>query len=177
MSAVLVFWPSRPPYQEGSLLLGPSVFGVLVVLSFRWTSFLSGVKSTAMLYLFGSFSVLSDESTIYKYRGGISLLVLSEFIALRSSRSKRVPAFSRETTSVMLVHQTVPSVWVLTTSNFTQLSQHFEASWLFFAVSGRTLTHQEYPSSDKYCSRFKGEFFLFVVGDQRVRSYLGFYWV
>lgn len=87
MSAVLVFWPSRPPYQEGSLLLGPSVFGVLVVLSFRWTSFLSGVKSTAMLYLFGSFSVLSDESTIYKYRGGISLSCqnLSRFVVLAQS--------------------------------------------------------------------------------------------
>lgn len=71
--------------------------------------FLSGVKSTAMLYLFGYFSVLSDESTIYKYRGGISMLGLSELIALRSSRSKRVPAFSRETISVMLVHQTVRS--------------------------------------------------------------------
>lgn len=44
--------------------------------------FLSGVKSTAMLYLFGSFSALSDESTIYKYRGGISLLGVSEFIVV-----------------------------------------------------------------------------------------------
>lgn len=141
--------------------------------------FLSGVKSTAMLYLFGSFSVLSDESTISKYRGGISLLGVSEFIALRSSHSKRVPAFSRETTSVMLVHQSVCS------NEFESLQLQILLSSLniwkrpdyFFAVSARTLTHQEYPSSDRYCSRFKGEFFLFVVGDQRVRSYLGFYWV
>lgn len=141
--------------------------------------FLSGVQSTAMLYLFGSFSVLSDESTIDKCRGGISLLGLSEFVALRSSRSKRVPAFSRETTSVMLVHQTVRSnefetlqlEILLNSLNILKRHDYFSLS-----LEGRWHIRNIRPQTD-IVAGLKVSFFLFVVGDQRVRSYFGFYWV